>query len=207
MRAAHQRFSASIADLRPRIACRSSRDRAARSRRARSAARRSLVATAAPRSAASTIASSSGVDATCAPPLSSGSARRRTKSTLKRNRSSCARVAAASASAGASTSNSRVDEAADVRRHRDQEIEQRDRRPRRIGRRHRRPTRPTATGDRRGPPRRTARKGRRAARDREGDDFARARALRFLAIQPLPRRRAGADVVAVGGALVALSRQ
>ena len=55
---------------------------------------------------ASTIASSSGRAAGCEPPFSSGSARLRTKSILKRKRSSCAAVAAAMADAGRSTSNS-----------------------------------------------------------------------------------------------------
>ena len=87
-----QRLHLATATARLIRPCRSSRDRAARSRRARPPVRRRARRTAPIN--ARTIASSSAVDVT-GPPLSSGKARRRTKSTLKRNRSSSARVAAA----------------------------------------------------------------------------------------------------------------
>ncbi len=51
---------------------------------------------------------SSSVAVTCAPPFSSGTERRLTKSFLKRNRSSYARVAAASSAASGPTANSRA---------------------------------------------------------------------------------------------------
>ena len=137
MRAAHQRFSAShcgsaLATAAPVVFSRSSSAQPARATASSQVAARS---DARPPISRATTASSSGVDATCAPPFSSGSARRRTKSTLKRNRSSCARVARRrSPRRAGSTSNSRVDETADVRRHRDQQVRQRDRRARRVGR-------------------------------------------------------------------------
>ena len=82
-----------------------------------------------------TTASSSGVDTTCAPPFKSGSARRRTKSTLKRNRSSWTRVMAVSVSALGCDLKEARDEAAHVPRHRDEQVRQGDRRTRRVGRR------------------------------------------------------------------------
>ena len=79
--------------------------------------------------------------ATCAPPLSSGSARRRTKSTLKRNRSSCARVPAASAASLVVDPEQPRQEAADVRRH--PRVEERHLGGRAAGRQRRPGTRPT----------------------------------------------------------------
>ena len=51
-----------------------------------------------PAMSVATMPSSSGVDTTGAPPFTSGSTRRRTKSTLKRNKSSWSRVMAVNAS-------------------------------------------------------------------------------------------------------------
>ncbi len=81
-----------------------------------------------------TTASSSGVDTTCAPPFNSGSARRRTKSTLKRKRSSCAAVLRRIASRSELDLEQPREKPADVGRHADQQVRERDRRARRVGR-------------------------------------------------------------------------
>ena len=103
------------------------------------------------------------------PPFTSGSARRRTKSTLKRNRSSWSRVAAATASGLPLDVEQARHETAHVRRHRHDQVRQRNRRPRRIGiPADSRPSR--ATARRRPKPllRRIARTATRDARGREG---------------------------------------
>ena len=88
-----QAFDFGLADS--RTCRRPSRDPSARSRRGRSPAR-VVSAAAVVRDgfavSRATTASSSGVETTCAPPFKSGSARRLTKSILKRKRSSCAAV-------------------------------------------------------------------------------------------------------------------